>query len=86
MHGGNEGYPYPSPRLMDTCRFLVEQGANAVICQHSHCVGCYEEYRGGHIVYGQGNLIFDASIPPPGWNEGVLVRLHISENGNSQMG
>lgn len=85
LHGGNEGYPYPSPRLMDTCRFLVEQGAGAVICQHSHCVGCCEEYHGGHIVYGQGNLVFDASKPPPGWNKGVLVRLHIFENGKSQI-
>jgi poly-gamma-glutamate synthesis protein (capsule biosynthesis protein) len=77
LHGGNEGYPLPSPRLMDTCRFLVEQGAKAVICQHSHCVGCCEDYRGGHIVYGQGNFVFDSSAPPSGWNEGVLVRLCI---------
>ena len=75
LHGGKEGYPYPSPRLMETCRFLVEQGAGAVICQHSHCVGCYEEYRGGHIVYGQGNFVFESPSPPPGWNEGVLVQL-----------
>ena len=85
LHGGNEGYPLPSPRLMDTCRFLVEQGAKAVICQHSHCVGCCEEYRGGHIVYGQGNFVFDSSAPPSGWNEGVLVRLCISEKSTSRM-
>jgi poly-gamma-glutamate synthesis protein (capsule biosynthesis protein) len=85
LHGGNETYPYPSPRLVDTCRFFVEQGANAVICQHSHCIGCYEEYRGAHIVYGQGNLIFDNPRPTSGWNEGVLVRLHISGDGASRM-
>lgn len=85
LHGGNETYPFPSPRLQDTCRFLVEQGANAVVCQHSHCVGCCEEYRGGHIVYGQGNLVFDSSNPTLGWNEGVLVCLHISEDGKSSM-
>lgn len=78
LHGGKEGYPFPSPRLMDTCRFLVEEGANAVICQHSHCVGCFESYRGGHIVYGQGNLLFDWPNPPPGWNEGVLVTLRVT--------
>lgn len=85
LHGGNEGYPLPSPRLMDTCRFLVEQGAKAVICQHSHCVGCYEDYCGGHIVYGQGNFVFDSSAPPSGWNEGVLVRLCLSEKSASRM-
>jgi len=85
VHGGNEGYPYPSPRLMDTCRFLVEQGANAVICQHSHCVGCYEDYCGGHIVYGQGNLVFNWPDPPPGFTEGVVVRLCIAVSGKSKM-
>jgi poly-gamma-glutamate synthesis protein (capsule biosynthesis protein) len=85
LHGGNEGYPFPSPRLMDTCRFLVEQGAGAVLCQHSHCVGCYEEYRGGHIVYGQGNLVFSWPDTLPEFDEGVLVRLCISESGKSHL-
>ena len=85
LHGGNEHYPYPSPKLMDTCRFLVEQGANTVVCQHSHCVGCCEEYRGGHIVYGQGNLVFHNGTPTSGWNEGVLVYLHLLDDGSSHM-
>jgi len=90
LHGGNEGYPFPSPRLMDTCRFLVEQGAGAVICQHSHCVGCYEEYRGGHIVYGQGNLVFDGSVIDRSfkdgpWTEGVLVDLRVTADCASSM-
>jgi len=46
VHGGNEHYQYPRPGLMDICRFYVEQGASAVICQHSHCVGCMETYQG----------------------------------------
>jgi len=33
FHGGKELHPYPSPRQMDICRFMVEQGASAVICQ-----------------------------------------------------
>ena len=86
FHGGNEGYPYPSPRLQNTCRFFIEQGALAVICQHSHCAGCYEKYRDGYIVYGQGNLIFD--YPPARndrkWTEGFLVLLKISKR-NSEM-
>ncbi len=85
LHGGNEGYPFPSPRLQDTCRFLVEQGAGAVLCQHTHCVGCYEAYRGGHILYGQGNFVFNWPDPEiPGWNQGLLVRLNISDDGSSQ--
>ena len=57
-HGGKEHCHYPSPRLRNLCREMVLCGANVVITQHSHCIGCYEEYEGGHIVYGQGNFHF----------------------------
>ena len=69
LHAGNEYHPFPSPRLMETCRFFVEQGAGAVICHHTHCPGCWEEYRGGHIVYGQGNLIYGNPGAASSWNE-----------------
>ena len=85
LHGGNEGYPYPSPRLMNICRFMAETGANAVICQHTHCPGCYENYNGSHIVYGQGNLIFDFGDRGKAWNEGFLVELQIGEDFSSSM-
>ena len=58
-HGGKECYRYPSPNLRKICRKLVEKGADLVICQHSHCIGCKEAYRNGTIVYGQGNFLFD---------------------------
>ncbi|MBR5429914.1 MAG: CapA family protein [Firmicutes bacterium] len=58
-HGGKEYYRYPSPLLQKRCRKLVEKGAGLVVCQHSHCIGCAEEYKGGTIVYGQGNFLFD---------------------------
>ncbi|MBE7003020.1 MAG: CapA family protein [Ruminococcaceae bacterium] len=58
-HGGKEHYRYPSPGLQKVCRRLVDKGANLVICQHSHCIGCEEKYKDGTIVYGQGNFLFD---------------------------
>lgn len=58
-HGLKEHYRYPSPKVRRACRKMVEWGADLVVCQHSHCVGCMEEYRGGTVVYGQGNFIFD---------------------------
>lgn len=58
-HGGKEHYRYPSPNLQKVCRKLVEKGADFVVCQHSHCIGCEEKYQGGTIVYGQGNFLFD---------------------------
>lgn len=86
LHGGKEHYSYPSPALQQICRFMVEEGANAVICQHSHCPGCYEQYKGGHIVYGQGNLIFDANPKQQEeWNRGFLVRLSIKADKTAEM-
>jgi poly-gamma-glutamate synthesis protein (capsule biosynthesis protein) len=86
IHGGNEYYPLPSPRLMNGCRFLVEMGADAVIVQHTHCPGCFEEYQGSYIVYGQGNLVFDKLKPfNSSWNKGFLVRLSIKDSGKHSM-
>lgn len=73
-HGGKEHYRYPSPYLRKVCRKLVEKGADLVVCQHSHCVGCEEKYRGGTIVYGQGNFLFDLA-DNEFWRTGVLVEL-----------
>lgn len=63
-HGGKEHYKYPSPMLQRICRKFVEKGANLVVCQHSHCIGCEEKYGCGSIVYGQGNFIFDSDNGP----------------------
>lgn len=60
-HGGKEYYRYPSPNLQKTCRKIVEKGADLVICQHTHCIGCEEKWQEGTIVYGQGNFLFDHS-------------------------
>lgn len=73
-HGGKEYYRYPSPNLRRVCRRFVEKGANLVVCQHSHCVGCRESYMNGEIVYGQGNFLFDAGNDDF-WNSGVLIRV-----------
>ncbi|AGF78362.1 Bacterial capsule synthesis protein PGA_cap [Desulfocapsa sulfexigens DSM 10523] len=76
VHGGKEHYPYPTPRLQQLCRFLIEEGAGVVICQHSHCIGCYEYYQGALIVYGQGNLIFEPRpMSKPSVMQGILVKL-----------
>ncbi len=63
-HGGKEHYRYPSPMLQRVCRKFVEKGANLVVCQHSHCIGCEEKYLDGTIVYGQGNFIFNTCDEP----------------------
>ena len=82
IHGGNAYYQYPRPCLMDTCHFLVEQGADAVVCQHSHCVGCIETYKGAPIIYGQGNFLFDFSSKEVAWCEGAVISLELNGVGN----
>lgn len=82
VHGGNEHYRYPRPGLMNTCRFLVEQGADAVICQHSHCTGSMETYQDVPILYGQGNFLFDRHCKVRTWYEAALICLDISEQGH----
>ena len=57
-HGVKEYYQYPSPRLRKVCRKLTGKGADLVLCQHTHCVGCEEDYAGGKIICGHGNFIF----------------------------
>lgn len=76
-HGGKEYCRYPSPRLYNLTHELVHNGADAVICQHSHAIGCYEEYNGAHIVYGQGNFnfVFAGYDCPECWYTGLLVEL-----------
>ncbi|WP_279341246.1 CapA family protein [Geothrix mesophila] len=78
LHGGTEGFQYPAPWLRETCRFLVEQGADVVVCQHSHCVGSMEAYQGGTILYGQGNFIFDYADHGPlgGQGLGLVITFH----------
>ena len=55
-HGGNAYCRYPSERLYRLCHEMVLSGADVVLCQHSHYIGCYESFAGGHIVYGQGKF------------------------------
>ncbi|MBU6398927.1 MAG: CapA family protein [Verrucomicrobia bacterium] len=78
LHDGAEHYPLPSPRLQKVCRFLIEQGAGLVVCQHSHCAGAYEAYGSGHIIYGQGNLLSDSPDRDGSWHEGFLIRLTLA--------
>lgn len=73
-HGGKEFCRYPSPRLLRACRAMARAGADMVLCQHSHCIGCYEEYEGCHILYGQGNFHFVGRGNDEYWHSGVSVR------------
>jgi len=78
-HGGKEHYRYPSPYLQKLCRKMTEKGADIIICQHSHCIGCFEEYKGSTIVYGQGNFLFDC-YEIEYWKTGLLIKVNIDSS------
>ena len=82
LHGGNEYYPLPSPRVVRTCRFLVDAGANAVVCHHTHVSSGIEIYHDAPIIYSTGNFLFGASgTAAPEWFEGYLVSISIRPGG-----
>lgn len=78
-HGGKEHYRYPSPNLQRICRKFIEKGADLVVCQHSHCIGCEEKWYGGRIVYGQGNFLFDHS-ESEFWQTSLLISIDIEKH------
>ena len=79
-HGGKEFSAYPSPRLRKLCHAMVKCGADLVLCQHSHCIGCYEKYLEGHVVYGQGNFHFLDPDPRESWYSELAVHYDTKSN------
>lgn len=79
FHAGKENYRYPTPQQQRICRKMVECGADLVVCQHSHCIGCQEEYLDGRIIYGTGNFYFNISADPL-WDDSLIPVVTIGEN------
>lgn len=80
-HGGKEHYRYPSPYLQKVCRKMAQKGADIVVCQHSHCIGCLEKYESSTIVYGQGNFLFDYS-ESEFWKTSLLINIDTKDGFN----
>lgn len=82
VHGGHEHIQLPSLRMVETYRFFIEAGADALVNHHQHCYGGYEVYKGKLIFYGLGNLCFD-SVPVSYddlWNYGYMVSIDFNDN------
>jgi hypothetical protein len=83
VHAGSEGHAYPSPWLQGYCRMLGELGADVVVCQHSHRVGCQERHGASTLVYGQGNFLMDLPESTPAfYREGLLIEILLPETGS----
>ena len=81
VHGGIEHYQYPTPRMVDTYRFFIDAGADAVVNHHQHCFSGYEMYQGKPVFYGLGNYCFDWKERHTAlWEEGFMVMLDFEES------
>ena len=78
VHGGHEHFQLPSSRMVETYRFFIDAGADAVVNHHQHCYSGYEIYRNKPILYGLGNFCFDEPENPiSSWTEGYAVVLKL---------
>lgn len=82
LHAGHEFISTPSPRIRESCRNLIEAGADAVIAHHPHVIQGVEKHKQGLIAYSLGNLVFDTPYVSAYKNTdlGYLLRIGISKH------
>ena len=59
LHWGQEHTLVPTPMQRRIAHRLIDAGADALICHHTHTLQTIEQYRGKYIYYSLGNFIFD---------------------------
>jgi len=59
LHWGQEHTLEPTPMQRSAARRLIDAGADALICHHTHTLQTIEQYHGKSIYYSLGNFIFD---------------------------
>jgi poly-gamma-glutamate synthesis protein (capsule biosynthesis protein) len=58
-------------------RFYVDNGADAIVGHHTHCIGGYEVYNDAPIIYSLGNFLFTLPSQKNVWYEGLISGLLI---------
>ncbi len=76
LHWGGEHTLRPVPAQRMEARCLIDAGADALICHHTHTLQTIEHYKGKPIYYSIGNFIFDLSRPIN--KEACVVRLEVT--------
>ncbi len=78
LHWGGEHTlrPVPAQRMEAHC--LIDAGADALICHHTHTLQTVEQYKGKPIYYSIGNFIFDLSRPIN--SSACVVRMEVTKN------
>ena len=63
LHWGGEHTLQPVPQQRVEAHRIINAGADALICHHTHTLQTVEDYRGKKIYYSIGNFIFDQRSP-----------------------
>ena len=75
LHWGWENHTEVLPRQRQEARRLIDAGADALVCHHTHTLQPMETYRERPIYYSIGNFIFDRD------GQAAIVRLTITAEG-----
>ncbi|MFA5647188.1 MAG: CapA family protein [Bacteroidales bacterium] len=81
-HGGLEYMKYPTPQIVKNFKFLIDQGADAVVAHHTHFYSGMIEYQGKPIIFSLGNFYAQTSSKSPdrAFFIGLLAKISIDEN------
>lgn len=85
-HGGLEYHHVPLPGIKKNLEFIIDSGADAVVCHHSHYIGGYSIYKNRPIFYSMGNFYLKYKsrklLRKDNLHKGLLLKLLIdSDNG-----
>ena len=75
-HGGIEKFRYPSPEIRKRFHRMADNGADVILSQHTHCIGCEEWYNGSYLLYGQGDFLFN-NFRPGLTDTGLIIEIEI---------
>ena len=77
-HGGIEKFRYPSPETKKRFHRMADSGADVVLAQHTHCIGCEEYYKGAYLLYGQGDFLL-MNFRPKLTALGIVLELNFKD-------
>jgi poly-gamma-glutamate synthesis protein (capsule biosynthesis protein) len=79
LHWGGEHTLQPVPQQRLEAHQLINAGADALVCHHTHTLQTIESYKGKSIYYSIGNFIFDQQKPLN--SKACMVRITIDKKG-----
>ena len=60
---------------------MADCGADVILAQHTHCIGCEENYNGAYLLYGQGNFLFVRGDGKECTRHGFAIEIILSDEG-----